>query len=262
MIGEQGDGFAVAVQRPHINVRRTRRHRACAAAAGDPLVHHRADVVVRPSPLEPHLAQLREHARAQLERAPDPVRPRGRRLDLHFLDVPLLVHHHRVEKLRPLDGEAEERQIVVAEGLESRLRKPDRVGQSHQHLLLGRDERQRVKERVAQPVRLLLHRVAERGLPDAAAKVRHDVRLARRDHEADARGAGDEHAVEQILGDRAGPLRRAVEARADRQQLLAECERLDPASDAGGWNDSPHAITPPRTPRASAVPARRSCARP
>ena len=107
-------------------------------------------------------------------------------------------------------------------------------------MLVGRDERQRLKNRVAQTFRLALHGVADRGVADLSAVVRNDVRLPRRDDETDARGAAGQHAVNQIFADGARPLGLAIEAAADRQQLFAERERLNAAADSSRGNDAPH----------------------
>jgi hypothetical protein len=59
-------------------------------------------------------------------------------LDLDLLHVAVLVGHHGVEGLRPVDREQQERQHVVGQGGEAVLGEPDGVGQADQHLLVGR----------------------------------------------------------------------------------------------------------------------------
>ena len=54
-----------------------------------------------------------------------------------------------------------------------------------------------------------------------------------------SRAAAD-HALDEIFADGARALGAAVEAAADRQQLLGEGERLDAAAAPGGGNDAPH----------------------
>ena len=83
-----------------------------------------------------------------------------------------------------------------------------------------------------------------RAPPICAAVVLEDVGLAGRDDEADLRRAGGEHALDEMLADRARPLDRAVEAAADRQQLLRKRQRLNPRARARRRNDAPHVVLP------------------
>ena len=54
-----------------------------------------------------------------------------------------------------------------------------------------------------------------------------------------------DHALDEVLADRARPLGVAVAPAADRQQFLRKRQRLDAAAGACGWNDAPHRFTPP-----------------
>ncbi len=82
--------------------------------------------------------------------------------------------------------------------------------------------------------------------PILAAVVAQDVGLPGRDHEAELVGPGDHHALQQILAHRPRPQRRSVAARAHRQQLLGEGQRLNACARPGGGNDAPHAQPPRR----------------
>ncbi len=180
---------------------------------------------------------MRNAPHTQFDRAPS-------LLDLDFADPPVLIADHGVEQFRPRDREGQEGEPVVGKPGEGVLRKPDRVGQTDQHRFGRVDERDGAKDRVAQPARLGLHRIGDRGLAglaaDLAAVILQDVEFPARDHKADLVGAALQHALDQVFADRARALGAALEAAADRQQFLREGQRLNARAVAGGGNDAPH----------------------
>src|SRR5215207_4161246 len=238
--GQQRDRFAVAVQRADVDVGRAGLDPDGLAAPGEIRVDQRADELVLPIAREPEILQLAQGAAGHLEGAPDPARGRVLTLDLDLAYAVVPVELDRVEVLRVLDGEEQERQAIVRQGCERVLGEPHGVGKADHHGLVLADERRRAEDRVAQATRLLLHHVGDVRAAVGAAIIFEDVGLSRRDDEADLVGSSPQHALHEVLADGAGPLDAAVEAAADGQELLREGERLDSASPSGGWNDAPH----------------------
>ena len=93
------------------------------------------------------------------------------------------------------------------------------------------------------PVGLRLHGVAEGRRVGRAAVVFQNVGLARRDHEADPRGAAEDQPLHQVIADGARTAHLAVVAVADGQQFFGKRERLDAAAFARCWNNAPHVQT-------------------
>jgi len=102
------------------------------------------------------------------------------------------------------------------------------------------DERQGSKNRVTKTSGYRLDRVAERCWSDLATEVFEDVRLSRRDDEADLARAAFDHSLHQILADGARSFTAVIAAAADRQQLLRKREWLNAAANTRRRHDSPH----------------------
>src|SRR4051812_17445213 len=81
---EQLIRLPVAVQRPDVDVRLAGADAGGAPAEREVGVHERAEVLVARIARAPELVQLAEHAAAQPERPPDPVRRRARLLHLNL----------------------------------------------------------------------------------------------------------------------------------------------------------------------------------
>jgi len=184
--------------------------------------------------------QLVQHGAGHAERPPYPVRQGTLLLHLDFADPPVLIADHGVKQFRPRDREGQESKPVVGEPGESIFRKPDRVGQTNQHWFGRVDERGGAKDRVAQPARLGLDCIGNRGVTGFPAVILQDVEFPAGDHKTDFVGAAVQHALDQVLADGAGALGIALETAPDRQQFLREGQRLNARAVAGGRNDAPH----------------------
>src|SRR5215213_7762327 len=136
----------------------------------------------------------------------------------------------------------EERKPIVGKSREAVIGKPDSVRQADDDDLAAIDERQRAKDRITQPCGCWLHGVAECRRANLAAEVFEDVRLARRDDEADLPRAAFDHSLDEILADRARSLVAILVATTDRQQFFRKCEWLNAASNACRRHNSPHSL--------------------
>ncbi len=237
---EQAHRAPIAFDRTDVKVSIAGAHRGHAPAARDVLVDERADVGVALVALAPEAVQLAQHPSRDTEAAPNPRRARVRLLHLNFAHRPVFIAHDRVEQLRLLDRKQEKAQVISRERAVSLLREPDRVGQTHQHRLVFAHQRQRTKDRVAQAVRARLHDVADLRLSDARLVIADDVRLARRDHEADLIHPRHQHPLDDVLAHGLGPLVPIEQTAADGQELLRKGERLNAAAEACGRDDAPH----------------------
>src|SRR4051794_31068040 len=121
--------------------------------------------------------QFAQHERGHLERTPDPVRAGIVLLD-PYLDYAFSIHGDRVEELRLLDREQQERQTIVGQRSKSVDREPDRIGQADGDRFVTPEQRQRAEDRVAQSGGLGLYGVDDVGVAITRSEVFKDVRLA------------------------------------------------------------------------------------
>src|SRR5690606_35964880 len=190
-----------------------RRPRARGAVWAD----QRADVFVAAVTRQPQGAQLVIHSSGRLDCAPYPARAGVRLLDAD-LDHSLwirIVERDGVEKLGPLYREEQEGQQVVRQLGERRIGEPHCVRQADGHALVGRNERMRAENRVAQSCRLRLHDVDQIGAAELPAVVFEDVRFAGADDEADLLRAAPDQTLHQVFAYRARSLDVVQHASAD-----------------------------------------------
>jgi hypothetical protein len=72
-IGEQADGFAVAVQRAYVHVGRSSGHALCLSSAGQILIYERTYIFIATLALAPEAVQVRQFHPGHFEGAPDPM---------------------------------------------------------------------------------------------------------------------------------------------------------------------------------------------
>src|SRR5439155_24378486 len=158
----------------------------------------------------------------------------------------------RVKQLGACDGKKQKREPAVGQELKTFSGKPHGIGQADDDLVFGSDQRQGAENRIAEPVRVLLNRITQRSVFNAATKVVDDVSFFSGDDETDSRHAGCKHALDQVLADGAGTFGFPVLSCADREQLLGKREWLNSRAQPGSRND------PPATHHAAASSARSS----
>src|SRR5215467_4785709 len=135
--------------------------------------------------------------------------------------------------------EKKERELSIGQLLKAVCREPHRVGQTDVDLVSVANERKRAKQRVAQAVGILLHRVADGRFSNTPAKIADDIGFAGRNDDAHSIHSGGEHALQQVLGNGTRSLPVSVTSRTHGQQFLRECQGLDTRTQTRGGNDSP-----------------------
>jgi len=122
--------------------------------------------------------QRMERAAGETEGAPDPARARRVGFDVDGDDAIMRVEHDGIEAMRLVDGKEQEREALVRQVRERGFRKPNRIGQAHQHRLVETDERHRAEDRVAQPIAARLHDIGDGGRAVTGAVIIDDVVFA------------------------------------------------------------------------------------
>src|SRR5205085_6476540 len=116
------------------------------------------------------------------------------------------------------------------------------------------------KNPATETARLGCHDIAYRSPPNHPAVILKNIGFPRRDHKTDLVGPGPQHSIDQVFADRARALCRALEATADRQQLLGEGQRLNACATACGRHNTPHRHYSPNYPSSVSSSAARRAA--
>src|ERR1700730_15374575 len=102
--------------------------------------------------MHPEPMEASEMLSGELESSPHPPRTWRAFFHLNFLYGSRFVSDDGVEQLRLVDGKEQERKATIRQQVEAIDRKPHGIRQPYEHLIVGRDERQRTEQCVAKSI--------------------------------------------------------------------------------------------------------------
>src|SRR5215471_375123 len=186
LIGKDANGFAVPMQRAHVDVDIAALDAVRASTIPQVSVDQGSEIFVRATAPQPQILQLEEVPPWHLERTPNPLGCGIRVLYLYLFHSPVVVGYDGVKQFGPFHWEQEKRQFSIGKKFIPLKRKPDGIGKSNIDFVFWREEGGGAKKSITQSAGGLLDDIADRSSAELSAEVADDIGFSRRDYKTHA----------------------------------------------------------------------------